>query len=145
MDDGTDGWKASRKRTTTSSPNWHPNCLARRLCSVRTYTCVCYSKNGDKVDCPSGFKGGFIVGTIFPFLYVMLYTTLLPRAHKIEQIWHLGMKTVVSFLVHCSSFFVWVLPSSFTLYFSIGMCDILWSKLKYCMQSMQDAITHHGF
>jgi len=43
------------------------------------------------------------------------------------------------------------------LYLSIGMCDlfveitwpncsgILWNKQKYCTQSMQDAIPHHGF
>jgi hypothetical protein len=73
MDDGTDGWKASRKRTTTCSRNWHPYCLARRLSFVRAYTCVCYSRNGDEVDCPSGFRGGFIVSTILPLLYVILY------------------------------------------------------------------------
>jgi hypothetical protein len=27
--------------------------------------------NGDEVDCPSGFKGGFIVGTSLPLLYVI--------------------------------------------------------------------------
>jgi hypothetical protein len=37
---------------------------------------------------------------------LMLYTALLPRAHQIEQMWHFGMNTFVSFLVHCSSFLV---------------------------------------
>jgi hypothetical protein len=43
----------------------------RRLSSVRAYMCVCYSKNGFEVDCPSGIRGGFIVGTILPLLYVI--------------------------------------------------------------------------
>jgi hypothetical protein len=91
------------------------------------------------------------------YLSIGMYNALLPRAHQIRQIWHFGMKTFVSFLVYCSSFFVCVLPSSLTLYLSIGMCvsfagrtwpncsNILWSKLKYCTQSMQDTIPYHGF
>jgi hypothetical protein len=56
---------------TCYSRNWHPYCLARCLSSVRDYTCVCYSRNGDEVDCPSGLRGGFIVSTIVPLLYVI--------------------------------------------------------------------------
>jgi hypothetical protein len=38
---------------------------------MRAYMCVCYSRNGDEVDYPSGFRGGFIVGTSLPLLYVI--------------------------------------------------------------------------